>query len=77
MVKGSRNNIKQTMQLMYEDVSFFKKNGQGQLRCLPRDAPDELITTADGLTLKLDNQKNRWKGVCVLFSVLKMKLSFK
>jgi hypothetical protein len=24
-----------------------------------------LITTADGATMKLDNQKNGWKGVCV------------
>ena len=46
-------------------MSFFKKNTQGQLRCLPRSAPDRLILTADGATLKLDNQKNGWKGVCV------------
>jgi hypothetical protein len=53
------------MQFKYEDVSFFKKNGWGQLRCLPRDAPDKLIATADDPTLKLNNQKNGWKGVCV------------
>jgi hypothetical protein len=64
-VKGSRNSTKQTVQFKYEDVSFFKKNTRGQLRCLPRDAPAELISTADGATLKLDNQKNGWKGVCV------------
>jgi hypothetical protein len=64
-VKGTRNNSKQTVQFKYEDVTFFRKNSLGQLRCLPRDAPDKLISTADGATLKLDNQKNRWKGVCV------------
>ena len=53
------------MQFKYEDISFFKKNSQGQLRCLPCDAPAELIATANGATLKLDNQKNGWKGICV------------
>ncbi len=55
MVKGSRNNTKQTVQFKYKDVSFFQKNTRGQLCCLPRDAPDHLIATADGATLKLDN----------------------
>jgi hypothetical protein len=64
-VKGSQNSTKQTVQFKYEDVSFFKKNTRGQLRCLPRDAPPYLMSTADGATLKLDNQKNGWKGVCV------------
>jgi hypothetical protein len=65
-VKGSRNNTNQTVQFKYEDVTFFKKNIQGQLRsCLPRDAPDDLIALADGAMLKLDNNKNGWKGVCV------------
>jgi len=64
-IKGSRNNTKQTVQFKYEDVSFFKKNSRGSLRCLPRDASAALIMTADGATLKLDNQKNGWKGVCV------------
>ena len=64
-VKGSRNSTKQTVQFKYEDVTFFRKNIKGQLKCLPRNAPDSLIATADGATLKLDNQKNGWKGVCV------------
>ncbi len=64
-VKGSRNSTKETVKLKYEDVSFFKKNIRGQLRCLPRNAPAELIATANGATLMLDNQKNRWKGICV------------
>ena len=64
-VKGSRNNTKQTVQFKYKDVTFFKKNNRGKLRCLPRDAPAHLISSADGATLKLDNQKNGWKGICV------------
>ncbi len=65
-VKGLRNSTKQTVQLKYEDVTFFcSKNARGQLRCLPRNAPDKLIATADGATLKLDNQKNGWRNVCV------------
>jgi hypothetical protein len=64
-VKGSRNNTKQTVQFKYEDVTFFKRIIQGQLQCLLRDAPDDLIASADGLMLKLDKQKNGWKGVCV------------
>ena len=64
-IKGTRNETKQTVQFKKEDITFFKKNSQGQLRCLPRDAPVHIIMTADGATLKLDNQKNGWKGVCV------------
>ncbi len=64
-IKGTRNNTKQTVQFKYEDVTFFKKNKAGQLWCLPWNAPAHLIATADGATLKLDNQKNGWKGVCI------------
>ncbi len=64
-VKGKRNNTKQTVQFKFEDVTFFKKTKAGQLRCLPRNAPDKLILSANNATLKLDNQKNGWKGVCV------------
>ncbi len=63
--KGLRNESKQTVQFKFEDITFFKKDRYGALRCLPRNAPDKLIAAADGATLKLDNQKNGWKGVCV------------
>ena len=43
----------------------YVKDANGNLRCLPRDAPDDLICNAEGATMKLDNQKNGWKGVCV------------
>ncbi len=64
-IKGTWNNTKQTVQFKYKDVSFFKKNSRGQLRCLLHDAPASLVATADGATLKLDNHKNGRKGVCV------------
>lgn len=64
-IKGSRNDTKQTVQFKMEDVTFFKRDIFGQLRKLPRNASDADIMTADSATLKLDNQKNGWKGVCV------------
>ena len=64
-VKRSRNETKQTKQFKLEDCTFFKKNEEGQLRQLARNAHDDKIMTADSATLKLDNSKNGWKGVCV------------
>jgi hypothetical protein len=63
--KAARNNSKQTEEFKLGDITFFKKDLHGNLRTLPRNAPDDLIATADGATLNLDNQKNGWKGVCV------------
>ena len=63
--KGTRNNSKQTQEFKMGDITFFRKDKQGNLCCLPRDAPADLIKTAIGATMKLDNQKNGWKGVCV------------
>jgi hypothetical protein len=56
--KSTRNNSKQTEEFKLGDITFFKKDKQGNLRTLPRDSPDEHIASADGATLKLDNQKN-------------------
>jgi len=47
------------------DITFFAKDKHGNLCCLPRDATADLIAAAEGATMKLDNQKNGWKGVCV------------
>ncbi len=47
------------------DITFFAKDKQGNLCCLSRDALADLIATADGATMKLDNLKNGWKGVYV------------
>ena len=56
---------KQTIQFKLNDVKLFKKNKWGTLVCLPDNAPAALILSADSATLKLDNKKNGWKGVCV------------
>ena len=64
-IKGTRNKSKRMVQFKLEDITFFHQNELGQLRCLPRDAPFEQLFTAEGATLKLDNQKNGWKGVCI------------
>jgi hypothetical protein len=63
--KGTRNNSKQTQEFKMGDITFFWKDKQGNHCCLPRDALADLIKTADGATMKLDNQKNGRKGVCV------------
>ena len=64
-VKRTRNKSKQTVQFKLEDCTFFEKNAMGQLRQLSRNASDARIMAAASATLKLDNQKNGWKGVCV------------
>jgi len=64
-VKGSRNQSKQTKQFKMEDITFFKEYQPGKLLQVARDAPEEDILPADRATLKLDNMKNSWKGVCV------------
>jgi hypothetical protein len=64
-MKGMRNNSKQTQEFKLGDIDFFAKDKQSNLCCLPQDAPSEQIELADGATMKPDNQKNGWKGVCV------------
>ena len=64
-VKIQRNETKQTVQLKLEDTIFFLRDSKGHLRQLPINALDEDILSADGATLKLDNNKNGRKGVCV------------
>ncbi len=63
--KPARKSSKQTIQFRIKDVTFFKRDDLGRLRQLPRNSPDHLIMSADSATLKLDNQKNGWKGVCI------------
>ena len=48
-----------------EDVIFFRNNAVGQLRQLSRKVVNDAILSADSATLKLNNQKNGWQGVCV------------
>ncbi|KAL3793071.1 hypothetical protein HJC23_003079 [Cyclotella cryptica] len=63
--KGARNNTKQTVDsFKMEGVTFFRMNN-GRLQQLARNAPAEAIMSAHSATLKLDNKKNGWKGVCI------------
>ena len=64
-IKGHRNHSKQTVQFRLKDVTFFRRDRKGKLRQLSRGASDGEILTADSATLKLDNQKNGWQGVCI------------
>jgi hypothetical protein len=63
-VKGKRNNTKQTVNFRVKDVTFFKKDIFGRLSQIARDDL-ESIMEADAVTLKLENQKNGRKGVCI------------
>ena len=47
------------------DVTFFKYDENGTLRLLPSDAKPEERLEADGATLRLMDQKNGWKNVCI------------
>ena len=64
--KSSRQETKQTVEFRMMDVTFFTDDGpEGKIRQLPLDASDEDILNAKGATLRLGNQKNGWKNVCV------------
>ena len=63
--KGSWNESKQTVEFRMMDVTFFELDTKKRLRQMPRDASDEQILRAAGATLRLLNQKNGWKNVCI------------
>ena len=65
MKKGQRASSKQTQQFKMSNCTFFKENKLGQLCQLLWDAPDADIMPADSMSLKLGNQKNGDKDVCV------------
>ncbi len=65
ITKGTQNNSKQTKEFKMGDITFFTKDKLENLHCLSRDISADLIAVTDGATMKLDNQKNGWKGVCV------------
>ncbi len=50
--KATRNESKQTVQFKMEDITFFKCNASGDLQCVSHTAPNWMIATADGATLK-------------------------
>jgi hypothetical protein len=62
---GTRPGSKRTIEYKLEDLTFFGYNNRGQICVIPHDAPEDVIASADSATLKLDNQKNGHKGVCV------------
>ena len=64
-VTGTKSNEKQTTQFKVSDVAFFARNAMGQLRQLPRKASDKALLAAAGATLRLRDQKNGWKNVCI------------
>ena len=64
-VKGSRKKNKQTVQFRMCDVTFFERTEKNGLRQLPRSASNEQILAAAAVTLRLQNQKNGWKNVCM------------
>ena len=59
------NKTKQNMQFKLKYAMFFRWDTKGRLIQLPTNALHEEILAADRVTLKLDNQKNGWKVVCV------------
>lgn len=63
--KKRRRQSKKTVNFRVCDVTFFKRDSHGKLRQLPADAPKKDIMTADGATLRLMDQKNGWKNVCI------------
>ena len=63
--KNARNDTKRTVQFRVQDVTFFTSTNTGTIRQLSRLATADSLRSATSDTLKLDNQKNGWKGVCV------------
>ena len=56
---------KKTVNFRLCDVAFFKKNEEGILQRLSPNVEPAARLQADGATLRLTNQKNGWKNVCV------------
>ena len=56
---------KRTVNFRLCDVVFFKRDSEGRLRPLPARCNPQDRLTANGATLRLTNQKNGWKNVCI------------
>ena len=63
--KAVRQNSKQTVQFKLEDITFFGYDKTGRLTQLAPTVSNDEILHAHSATLKIDNQKNGWKGVCI------------
>ena len=64
-MKKQINETKQMVQFKLEDTIYFCQDAKEHYLQLPINELDGETLSADGATLKLDNQKNGWKGVCV------------
>ena len=56
---------KQTEQFRVRDARFFALALEGNQVQIPPHASDEAIMNARSATLRLGNQKNGWKNVCI------------
>jgi len=63
--KTRRKKRTRTRQFRAKDVTFFKRNANGLLLALPRNASAKDIMSADAATLQISNQKNGHAGACV------------
>ena len=61
---GVPSTAKQTEQFKLCDITFFGNN-KGRMYQIPRMVQEFEIMNAVYATLKLDNQKNGWKGVYI------------
>ena len=64
-MKGHNNKTKQTVQCKFEGTMLFCGDAKGRFCQLSTNAFDKGGLSAEGATLKLDNQKYGWKGVCI------------
>ena len=64
-VKRDKRKSTQTDKFKLEDCRFLNLDNYVQLKPLSKFARDGDIIHADSATLKLYNQKNGWKVVCV------------
>ena len=65
--KSSRNNTKQTKEFEVRDVAFFRRDPVTSRwrRLNVEKASDAELLGATGVSLRLRNQKNGWKNVCI------------
>ena len=63
--KALRGNTKQTVSFRMKDVTFFEFDDKKRLCQMPRNASNERIMKAAGCTMRLSNQKNGWKNICI------------
>ena len=62
--------VTQTQPFKMKDIAFFGTNSKGKLYRILPNACEFDIMNATCATLKLDNQKNGWKGVCVIMNTM-------